>query len=276
MAWMSDRARFRVAAAGLLVVALALAGCTSDGDGAPTPTAPATTVAPEPIQVLVTNDDGVGAEGIDAVVEGLRQLEDVEVTVVAPATNQSGTGDQTTDGPLIVTDVTTRSGYPAKAVAGFPADSIVWAVDLGGIGVRPDVVISGLNAGQSMGPVVDASGTVGAARAAAARGVPSLAASQGLGNPPAFATGQTYVVEWFEAHRDAIAEGSLPTTTVANLNVPTCIAGAPRGEVETTPAPTADGFTEPPDCTSTAPAPSLDIAAFLVGFVSLSELPARP
>ena len=47
---------------------------------------------------MVTNDDGVTAPGIDAVVQGLRTLPHTEVTVVAPATNQSGTGGKTTTG----------------------------------------------------------------------------------------------------------------------------------------------------------------------------------
>ena len=88
-----------------------------------------------------------------------------EVTVVAPATNQSGTGGQTTPGPLTVTDATTASGYPAKAVAGFPADTVIWALDQGGVTQKPDLVVSGINFGQNLGPAVAISGTVGAAEA---------------------------------------------------------------------------------------------------------------
>ena len=171
--------------------------------------------APEPIRILVTNDDGYGADGIDAVVEGLRTIQNVEVTVVAPLANQSGTGGTTTAGALTATDVTTKSGYKAKAVAGFPADTIIWAIDQKGIDFMPDLVISGINAGQNMGPVVDLSGTVGAARAAVARGIPALAASQGLGDPPQnFAAGRQQVLDWLEANMAAIEAGTLTTATV--------------------------------------------------------------
>ena len=143
-----------------------------------------TTTVPATLHILVTNDDGVGAPGIDAVVEALRALPDTEVTVVAPLENQSGTGGQTTPGTLTVTDTTTASGYPAKAVAGFPADSVIWAFDQAGVTQKPDLVVSGINFGQNLGPAVAISGTVGAAEAAAARGVPALAASQGLADVP--------------------------------------------------------------------------------------------
>ena len=53
------------------------------------------------LQVLITNDDGVSADGIDALVEAVRALPRVKVTVVAPATNQSGTSDKTTPGSLV-------------------------------------------------------------------------------------------------------------------------------------------------------------------------------
>ncbi len=75
------------------------------------------------LTVLVTNDDGVGAPGIDAVVQGLRSLPKTKVVVVAPLINQSGTGGKTTPGPLTVTSTTTASGYPAHAVAGYPAEA---------------------------------------------------------------------------------------------------------------------------------------------------------
>ncbi|MGZ4705832.1 MAG: 5'/3'-nucleotidase SurE, partial [Acidimicrobiales bacterium] len=105
----TGRRRSRIGAA-VAVALLLLAGCgssatkssstTSGGSGAATETTVART-----LRVLVTNDDGYAAAGIDAVVEALRALPDTEVTVVAPLTNQSGSGGKTTDGPLTVTDV---------------------------------------------------------------------------------------------------------------------------------------------------------------------------
>ncbi|HMF04563.1 MAG TPA: 5'/3'-nucleotidase SurE, partial [Acidimicrobiia bacterium] len=79
------------------------------------------------LQVLVTNDDGIAAPGIDALVQGLRKIKGVKVTVVAPAENKSGSSDTTTPGPLTTTQATTTSGYPAIAVNGYPADTVNFA-----------------------------------------------------------------------------------------------------------------------------------------------------
>ncbi|HEX7499692.1 MAG TPA: 5'/3'-nucleotidase SurE, partial [Polyangia bacterium] len=128
------------------------------------------------MRVLVTNDDGYSAAGIDALAEALWARPDIAVIVVAPSTNESGTGGDTTDGIVNATDALTGSGRPAKAVNGYPADCLKWAVDKQGVSERPDLVISGINLGENVGPSVDTSGTVGAARAAAARKIPALAA----------------------------------------------------------------------------------------------------
>ena len=66
---------------------------------------------PAMIQVLVTNDDGIAAPGIDALVEALRAEPMVELTVVAPDGNRSGSGDTTTEGPVNGVAATTESGF---------------------------------------------------------------------------------------------------------------------------------------------------------------------
>src|SRR2546425_7194581 len=82
--------------------------------------APALAASSETLRVLVTNDDGVAAPGIDALVTALTANPNLQVTVVAPATNQSGTGDnKTTASTLPVAASMTSSGYPATAVSGF-------------------------------------------------------------------------------------------------------------------------------------------------------------
>lgn len=289
-----------------IVAAALLAGCTSTGSptaapavsatspGAPgsasgstpasTPGSPrsAPTTPAGPLRILVTDDDGVDAEGIDALVEGLRGLDDTEVVVVAPAEDQSGTGGKTTDGPLNVRDTTTASGYPAKAVEGYPADTIVWAVDEGGIDERPHVVISGINIGQNVGPVEDLSGTIGAARAAARRGIPALAASQGIASTPDFPASVELVIEWITEHRTELlrgrTSGSNPRpAAVYNLNVPTCTVGELRELVEVPMATDLEGrdITES-DCESRAPEPTDDVDAFIHGYPSLSPLTPAP
>ncbi len=227
-----------------------------------------------PLRVLVTNDDGVGAPGIDALVEGLRTLPKVKITVVAPDKNNSGIGDKVSTTPVTATDATTISGYDAVAVNGTPADSVIYALD--DLGLKPQVVVSGNNNGQNLSAAVDTSGTVGAAKTAARAGIPALAVSQGIGDPSDFPAGVKFAINWVKQHRKAIAKGKL-AATVANLNVPTCVTGAVRGLLEDLPAaPTLDNSVlgaEDVNCTSTLQDFANDIEAFNNGFATLNDVP---
>lgn len=234
------------------------------------PAAAAPTSKPAPLRIFVTNDDGYAAPGIDALVEGLLDLPRVKVTVVAPAENQSGTGGSRSPEPVTATDEETESGYPAIAVDGTPADSVIYALDE--LPKPPQLVISGVNEGQNLGPVVDISGTVGAARAAAQEGIPAVAVSQGAGEPPDYAAGAEAAVDWVKEHRRALVRGDIDATTVLNINVPTCPTGEVRGEIEVPAAPTGDAGTAS-DCTSTLENPPDDVVAFANGYVTLSEVP---
>ena len=293
--------RMRVAAAATLAGVLLLSACSSSsesststtastaaGSGATGSSAPGTTAgsstggttpgttAGRPLRILVTNDDGYAAPGIDAVVEGLQTLPDVEVVVVAPAENQSGSGPKTTDGPLTATEVTTASGYPATAVQGFPADSVVWALDQDGIDDQPDLVVSGINAGQNLGPVLELSGTVGAARAASTRGIPAIAASLGLANDPDYDPAVELVLEWITEHRAELLAGTDETPAeVVNLNIPSCATGTLGELVEVTYATDPAGrnvLAADIDCTGQPAAPTDDVEAFLAGFPSLTVI----
>jgi 5'-nucleotidase len=229
------------------------------------------TTHPRPLEILVTNDDGYAATGIDAVVEALRMLPGVNVTVVAPATNQSGAGDKTTPGGVTSFAATTASGYPAVAVNGFPADSVLHA--LGVLGENPDLVVSGINEGQNIGPLVDVSGTVGAARTAARRGIPALASSQGFGTPPDYPSGVIAVLEWVEDFR--LGRAGPPYQEVANVNIPTCTAGAIRGTVELPVAAALNGRGINSNCTSTVTTFADDVDGFINGFITLSDADLR-
>lgn len=263
-----------------ILAALALvgsAGCSSDDDSSEsagggdetTTTASTTTTEVDLPTVLVTNDDGVGAEGIDALVNALVDRGDVEVVVVAPLENQSGSGGKTTEGELAVTDAETLAGHPAKAVSGFPADAVVWALGEGGI--EPDLVISGINDGQNVGPLVDISGTVGAARQAAQLGVPAVATSQGLGDPADFPSGVEATMAWLDEHLEAVVAGELDTEGIISINIPTCTVGEVKGDVDVPVAVDSTVDLTVVDCTSEAE-PTDDVTAFVNGWVAVTEL----
>lgn len=258
-----------------------LGGCgSSGGDTASDTTAPkaaettTTAAAAEPLEILVGNDDGYSADGIDTLVTALNTLDDVEVTVVAPLTQQSGQGGKTTEGELKVTDVETKSGYPAKAVDGYPADAINVAFDE--LGVKPDLVVTGINEGQNVGPLVDISGTVGAARAGVAHGVPSLATSQGTESFD-YESAVPFILDWVTEHREALASGDAPVE-VMSMNIPSCETGTIRGLLEVEVGSDGTGALDAQDCESTKPEAELttDVDAFLNGYVSLTPVPAEP
>ncbi len=228
--------------------------------------------SPKPLTILVTNDDGYNAPGINTVVQALRKLAKVKVLVVAPATNESGTAGQTTSGTLVTTKEKTLSGYPAVAVQGYPADTIRAAVDQ--LGIHPGLVVSGVNFGQNLGPVLDLSGTVGAARAAAALGIPAVASSQGLGTPVAFQVTANAVVKWVTSHRSTLVVTKKPQTTIVNINGPSCgTTGTPRGTVNVPPATTGNPLATS-DCSSTATNPPDDVTALGEGFIVVDQVPA--
>jgi 5'-nucleotidase len=234
-----------------------------------------TTEAPEILRILVTNDDGIGAPGITALADALAALPDVVVTVVAPAENQSGTSDNTTPTTPTAVPAQTASGREGYAVPGFPADSVNAALDQV-LTELPHVVVSGTNEGQNIGPFVDLSGTVGAARTAARHGIPALAVSQGLGDPPAFAESVELAVTWVEEHRDELLAHTPgdPLESIDNINAPTCTAGEVRGLVEVTTA--ADFGAQDPfgpvDCTVATDGATTDVEGFFAGYAVIATL----
>lgn len=263
---MTPRFRTTGRAAAALALITALAACSSNGSTANRPAA-----KPKTLHILVTNDDGFDAPGIDSVAAALRKLPHVEVTIVAPATNKSGTGSQTTAGTLTASAQKTASGLPATAVDGFPSDAVRYALDT--LEIKPEVVVSGINAGQNLGPITDVSGTVGAAKAAATRGIPAIAASQGeiATARTKYSFGALFVVNWVMSHRNALETGSA-TVGVVNVNIPTCAAGSPRGTQQVPLATDAADVVAPADCTSTVTDITTDVAAFHNGFVSVTQL----
>jgi len=250
------------------------------------------------LRILVTNDDGVGSEGIDALVEALIADPNNDVVVSAPAEQRSGSGDNTietrpTCGTGQAMPSSTASGYDDAtwAVDGCPADAVNYALDpangLYAADSLPHVVISGINEGQNVSETIatSVSGTVGAAKTAARdHGIPALATSQGSSTgapvaPPAaeydFDSGAAAVLDWLREHRNALAAGNVATATVDSINTPTCTAGEIRGLSEVPLAPDSAGAFKPQDCESTLENPQTDVEAFINGFNALSPVPAN-
>src|SRR5438874_6527191 len=121
--------------------------------------------------ILLTNDDGYGAEGLRALQAALEDF--AIVSVVAPFAEQSGAARSLPLGRLIVVHTKSERHW---AVEGTPADAVIVALHKL-LPERPDLVISGINHGANMGENVYYSGTVGAAREAALHHIPAMAMS---------------------------------------------------------------------------------------------------
>jgi 5'-nucleotidase len=262
----------RATAVAMTTLVLGVAACGSDDGGDTSETTAATEPAVEPITIVVTNDDGIGAPGIDSLVTGLQGLEAVEIFVVAPAEDRTGTSDSTTPGGATYADGQTLSGVEGTAVDGFPADTIVVAVDE--LGIEPDLVVSGINIGQNVGPLAYLSGTVGAGRAAVRQGIPAVAGSAGLGADADFEGATTLVLDWITEHRDDLS--GLADGGVVNINIPDCTMGTPRELLEVDLATVIPEGVNPfeTDCSvePTSP-PTDDVAALAAGHPALSLVP---
>ena len=134
-------------------------------------------IQPHP-RVLVSNDDGWDAEGLQSLAVELSTF--CEVVVCAPAINQSGKSQASEmfGKGLTVTRVEIEGVEEAWSLAGTPADAVAYGLlELGG--KRPfDCVVVGINAGANVGEISHYSGTVGGAMEAAGRGVLAVAVSQ--------------------------------------------------------------------------------------------------
>src|SRR5512137_3153216 len=124
--------------------------------------------------VLLTNDDGVSSVGLWAAYEALKPIADV--TVVAPATQQSAVGRSISIfEPLRATQVV-MNGEKAWAVAGKPTDAVI--IGLYALNLNPTLVVSGINIGENLSTEsIMTSGTVGAALEASNQGPKAIAFS---------------------------------------------------------------------------------------------------
>jgi 5'-nucleotidase len=171
--------------------------------------------APPPYRILVSNDDGVRAPGIAAVAQILQAIG--QVIVVAPSQNQSGKGHSiVTSEPVFREDITLPNGLRAIGLTATPASTINIAIR-NIVTPKPDLVVSGINNGLNLGLTAYLSGTVGAAREAAAHGVPAIAASlASSGAPRDFGAAAEEVLG--VARR--VKQYGLPPNTFLNVSIP--------------------------------------------------------
>jgi 5'-nucleotidase len=173
------------------------------------------------MRILLTNDDGIYAEGIYAAYKELSKF--AEVLVVAPETEQSSVGHGITlFYPLFAKQVSPQKRFHGHAISGKPADCVKFAISVLLKGKKPDLVISGINFGGNDGCSVFYSGTVAAAREGALMGINSIAISLNCFENPEFSVSAKFtgkLARW-------VYKNKLPKGTFLNVNVP---PGKPKG-----------------------------------------------
>jgi 5'-nucleotidase len=178
------------------------------------------------LRVLLTNDDGIHAEGLQTLRRALAALEDVDLAVIAPDENMSATARSiTTRRPLWVTEVPFDDGTHGYSCDGTPVDCVRLA-SLGLIAdFEPDLVVAGINHGSNLGDDITYSGTVAAALEGIVLGVPGIAVSQqSQAREMDFRLGDVFQFETAAAFTarvvDRIDDVPLPDGTLLNINVP--------------------------------------------------------
>ena len=143
--------------------------------------------------ILVSNDDGINAPGIDALIMELQKI--ARVSVVAPSIERSAVGHAITlSDPLRVAEFQKEDRWEGYSVSGTPADCIKIAVcEL--LKDEPDLVISGINLGSNTGINVIYSGTVSAATEGTILGIPSFAISLTTYTNPNFLPAAKFAVK---------------------------------------------------------------------------------
>lgn len=169
------------------------------------------------LKVLISNDDGIHANGIQTLAE--RMSRDYEVYVVAPDRERSATGHALTlHKPLRVEEIEMK--FPvtkAIAVSGTPSDCVKLALNAL-LDVKIDVVLSGINHGPNLGSDVIYSGTVSAALEGAIHGIPSIAVSlvNGFEQMADFRHGAEFIAKFLPQ----AMENGIPAKSILNINIP--------------------------------------------------------
>ncbi len=178
------------------------------------------------MRILLTNDDGVNATGLEVLERIARKFSD-DIWTVAPSEEQSGAGHSLT---LTVPVRLRKLGERRFCVTGTPTDAVMMAIAWIMKDEPPDLILSGVNRGANLGEDVTYSGTVSAAMEGALAGIPSIALSQGyaregMGDTVPFAAAEA----WAERALAPLLNEPLAPRTLVNVNFPAAAPEDVRG-----------------------------------------------
>jgi 5'-nucleotidase len=174
------------------------------------------------MRILLTNDDGIHAPGLE-LLETIAARLSGDVWVCAPAEENSGAGHSLTlNFPVRLQ----QFGPKRFAVSGTPTDAVNLALRKLFPDKRPDLVISGINGGENLADDITYSGTISAAMEAALAGIPAVAMSQAMRNA---GYGFSAAEAWTERVLAPLTGAPLVSRTVINVNFPALSAAAVKG-----------------------------------------------
>lgn len=173
--------------------------------------------AEKPFRILISDDDGIMSEGIFELARALGEVG--EVTVCAPADNQSAMGHAlTTEGPILVEEVKREGKFFGYGIKGTPATSVKAGIVGGLVPETPDVVVSGINEGFNIGRIVYVSGTFNAAQEGVLSGIPGIAVSIERSKDMDYRMAAEFTRDLVKTFK----EKGFPKDVVVNVNVPGC------------------------------------------------------
>lgn len=178
------------------------------------------------MRILLTNDDGVHARGLEVLERIARTLSD-DITIVAPLEEQSGKGRS-----LSITEPVRlrRFGERRFAVTGTPTDAVMMALAEIMKDSPPDLILSGVNRGANLGEDVSYSGTVSAAMEGALAGIRSIALSQRYAAPaPGERVSFEAAEQWGERVLRPLLDAQWAPRTLMNVNFPPVPAADVKG-----------------------------------------------
>lgn len=166
--------------------------------------------------VLLTNDDGIEAEGINALYKAFSQEKDYDVRVIAPQFERSAVGHGITVFDPIWVKKEYRNGiFYGYVVNGTPADCVKLYNEL--IGEKPDLLVSGINRGSNIGENIIYSGTVSAATEGICNDIPSIAVSL----DSYIDTDYSFAAKFSKKISDLVLENNkMPPKMLLNINIP--------------------------------------------------------
>jgi len=165
------------------------------------------------MKILLTNDDGIKALGLEALMKAVEK--DHDCRIVAPKDERSASSHSISLGQRLRVERSTYRGVKAYAVHGTPVDCIKFALsELGDF--KPDLIVSGINQGANTGVSVYYSGTISAAREGVINKVPSIALSLCSKVYRDFGPSQQIAKKLVDAYE----AGAIPSNLMLNVNIP--------------------------------------------------------